>query len=189
MDQCPIQGESKTVIRLTLRKPEINAGSMGHQARKGFSLNIKEKIHGNKRPCRLVYTQQVRVSRHSRFYFIYSKWLSKQTFQILFFYIGSVSLTLKVVKNTAILKKTKVLFFNAYVLTHMMSLYNYATKHATVAEDDKARVKDAAHQLLLSVCCSFKFGICFGNKAGGLAQRQLFCNSPIFQILDLIWGH
>ena len=37
MDQCPIQGESKTLIRLTLEKPEISADSMGHLARKGFS--------------------------------------------------------------------------------------------------------------------------------------------------------
>ena len=37
MDQCPIQWESKTLIRLTRQKPEISAVSMGHQARKGFS--------------------------------------------------------------------------------------------------------------------------------------------------------
>ena len=38
MDQCPIQGESKTLIGLTLQKPEISTGSMGHQALQGFSL-------------------------------------------------------------------------------------------------------------------------------------------------------
>ena len=38
MDQCPVQGESKTLIRLTHQKPEISAGSMGHLARKGLSL-------------------------------------------------------------------------------------------------------------------------------------------------------
>ena len=37
MDQCPIQGELKTLIRLTLQKTEISDGSMGHWARKGFS--------------------------------------------------------------------------------------------------------------------------------------------------------
>ena len=37
MDQCPIQEESKTLIRLTLQKREISARSMGHQARKAFS--------------------------------------------------------------------------------------------------------------------------------------------------------
>ena len=39
MDQCPVQGESKTLIRLTLQKLEISASSMGHQAHKGFSFN------------------------------------------------------------------------------------------------------------------------------------------------------
>ena len=38
MDQCPIQGKSKTLIRLTLQKPEISAGSMDHLAREGFSF-------------------------------------------------------------------------------------------------------------------------------------------------------
>ena len=40
MDQCSVQGESKTLIHLTLQKPEISAGSMGHQARTGFSFKI-----------------------------------------------------------------------------------------------------------------------------------------------------
>ena len=40
MDQCPVQGESKTLIRLTLQKLETSAGSMGHLARKGFSLTF-----------------------------------------------------------------------------------------------------------------------------------------------------
>ena len=39
MDYCPIKGESKTLICLTLQNPEINAGSMGHLVRKRFSLN------------------------------------------------------------------------------------------------------------------------------------------------------
>ena len=39
MDWCPVQGESKTLIRLTLQNPEISAGSMGHLAHKGFSLS------------------------------------------------------------------------------------------------------------------------------------------------------
>ena len=43
MDQCPIQGESKTHIRLTLQKPEISTNSMGHQARKGFSFSLVYK--------------------------------------------------------------------------------------------------------------------------------------------------
>ena len=37
MDQCPVQGELKTLIRLTRQKLEISAGSMGSQVRKGFS--------------------------------------------------------------------------------------------------------------------------------------------------------
>ena len=32
--------ESKTLICLTLQKPEISAGSMGHSARKGFSFVV-----------------------------------------------------------------------------------------------------------------------------------------------------
>ena len=40
MNYCPVQGESKTLIRLTLQKPEISAGSIGHLARKGFSLAL-----------------------------------------------------------------------------------------------------------------------------------------------------
>ena len=37
MDKCT--GKSKTLIRLTLQKPEISAGSMGHLARNGFSFS------------------------------------------------------------------------------------------------------------------------------------------------------
>ena len=33
-----MQGESKALIRLTLEKPEISTGSMGHLARKIFSF-------------------------------------------------------------------------------------------------------------------------------------------------------
>ena len=45
MDQCPVQGESKTLIRLTLQKPEISAGSMGHLARKGFSFSLNKLVN------------------------------------------------------------------------------------------------------------------------------------------------
>ena len=38
MDECPIQGESKILIPLTLQKLELRAGSMAHLARKEFSL-------------------------------------------------------------------------------------------------------------------------------------------------------
>ena len=37
---CPVRGESKTLIRLTLQKPEISFGSMGQQTRKGFSFSL-----------------------------------------------------------------------------------------------------------------------------------------------------
>ena len=37
MDYYPIQGESKTLICLTLQKPKISAGSVGHLALKRFS--------------------------------------------------------------------------------------------------------------------------------------------------------
>ena len=40
MDYCPFQEESKILIRLTVQKPEISAGSMGNMARKGFSFFI-----------------------------------------------------------------------------------------------------------------------------------------------------
>ena len=40
MDWYPIQGESKTLICLTLQKPRISAGSMGHLSRKGFSFSF-----------------------------------------------------------------------------------------------------------------------------------------------------
>ena len=48
MDQCPIQGESKTLIRLTLQKPEISARSMGHQARKGFGFFWLKQLEADK---------------------------------------------------------------------------------------------------------------------------------------------
>ena len=38
MDYCPVQRESKTFILLTMQKPEISAGSMGHLAPKGFTI-------------------------------------------------------------------------------------------------------------------------------------------------------
>ena len=38
MDLCPIQGESKILIRLTLEKTEISVGFMGYLARKAFRL-------------------------------------------------------------------------------------------------------------------------------------------------------
>ena len=40
MDLCPVQSESKTLICLTLQKPEISPGFMGHLACKGFSKRI-----------------------------------------------------------------------------------------------------------------------------------------------------
>ena len=42
-----MQEESKTLIRATLQKPEISAGSMGHLARKGY--------HGNPHQISLVF--------------------------------------------------------------------------------------------------------------------------------------
>ena len=42
MDYCHIQRESKTLIRLTLQKPEISAGSTGHLACKVFVNYIVE---------------------------------------------------------------------------------------------------------------------------------------------------
>ena len=41
MDYCLIQGESKTLIRLTLQKLSLSASSMGHLDRKGFNDNKK----------------------------------------------------------------------------------------------------------------------------------------------------
>ena len=51
MDQYPIQGDSKTLVHLTLQKLEISAGSMGHLVRKGFSFHNGVKIKKkNKKP-------------------------------------------------------------------------------------------------------------------------------------------
>ena len=44
MDQCPDQGESKNLIRLTRltrQKPEMSTGSVGHQACKELSYSIR----------------------------------------------------------------------------------------------------------------------------------------------------
>ena len=42
MDQYPIQGESKTLIRLTLQKTAISTSSMGHLTCKGFSIKTQQ---------------------------------------------------------------------------------------------------------------------------------------------------
>ena len=41
MVKCPVQGELKILICFTLQNQKISAGSMGHLARKGFSLDAK----------------------------------------------------------------------------------------------------------------------------------------------------
>ena len=46
MDYCPVQGESKTFIRLELQKPEISADSVGHVARKEFSYLAELALTG-----------------------------------------------------------------------------------------------------------------------------------------------
>ena len=78
----------------------------------------------------------------------------------------------QVVRNVTVTKKTKVLFFNSYVLTQLTSLYNYDNnEQVSGGDNDKPRIKEVVHELLVEICCSFKYGICFGNKTGGLALR------------------
>ena len=72
------------------------------------------------------------------------------------------------VQNAGVTKKTKVKFFNSYVLSQLAGLYQYNE----VAEERSGQsVRQCVHELLLKICTSFKFGICFFNSVGAFATR------------------
>ena len=80
------------------------------------------------------------------------------------------------VHNSGITKKTKVQFFNSHVLSQLANLYQY-TKDAEEGNSEEQKsdptVRQKVHDLLLKVCGSFKFGICFSNVAGAFAARYI----------------
>ncbi|XP_068755165.1 nucleolar pre-ribosomal-associated protein 1-like isoform X2 [Montipora capricornis] len=83
------------------------------------------------------------------------------------------TLQTRVVKNAGLTKKTKVKFFNSYVLSQLAGLYQYNE----VAEEGSGQsVRQRVHELLLKICTSFKFGICFFNSVGAFATRS---NNPV----------
>ena len=72
------------------------------------------------------------------------------------------------VENTGITKTTKVKFFDQYVLSQLTALYQYNKD----AEEEKSQtVRQQVHELLLKICATFKFGICFVNPLGAFATR------------------
>jgi len=83
------------------------------------------------------------------------------------------TLQVRVVENVGITKKTKVQFFNSYVLSQMAALYQY-TKDAE--EESSRTVREQVHELLMKICGSFKIGICFSNSNGAFATRS---NNPV----------
>ncbi|KAJ7389927.1 nucleolar pre-ribosomal-associated protein 1 [Desmophyllum pertusum] len=86
------------------------------------------------------------------------------------------TLQVRVAQNSGITKKSKVQFFNSYVLSQLANLYQY-TKDAE-EENNKSdqTVRRKVHDLLLKICGSFKLGICFSNTAGAFAMRS---NNPV----------
>ena len=92
------------------------------------------------------------------------------------------------VQNSGITKKTKVQFFNSYVLSQLANLYQYA-KDAEEENDDKEHksdktVRHKVHELLLKICGSLKVGICFSNTAGAFATR--YCHLYVVTSTSLI---
>ena len=79
------------------------------------------------------------------------------------------------VQNSGITKKTKVQFFNSFVLSQLANLYQYAkdTKEESNNSEHKSdkTVRQKVHDLLLKICGSLKLGICFSNTAGAFATR------------------
>ena len=79
-----------------------------------------------------------------------------------------LSFTFKVVQSTGISKKTKVQFFNSFMLTQLANLYQYAKDSE---EEKEQSIRQAVHEILLKICGSFKFGICFTNTSGAFATK------------------
>lgn len=79
------------------------------------------------------------------------------------------------VQNSGLTKKTKVQFFNSYVLSQLATLYQYAKDAKEESNDSEHKsdktVRHKAHDLLLKICGSLKLGICFSNTAGAFATR------------------
>ena len=81
------------------------------------------------------------------------------------------------VQNSGLTKKTKVQFFNSYVLSQLANLYHYAKDVEEENKDNEHKsdetVRYKVHDLLMKICGSFKLGICFSNTAGAFATRYL----------------
>ena len=78
------------------------------------------------------------------------------------------------VHNSGISKKTKVQFFNSHVLSQLANLYQYTKdmgENNSEEQTSDPTVQQKVHDLLLKVCGSFKFGICFFNVAGAFSIR------------------
>lgn len=80
-------------------------------------------------------------------------------------------LSIKVVKNNQVPKKSKVQLFSSYVLTQLSTLYKYSTNNDDDVDDEN--IREIVHALLQDVCCTFKYGICFVNKLGMFAGRSV----------------
>ena len=83
-------------------------------------------------------------------------------------HLSVLSFASKVVQSTGISKKTKVQFFNSFVLTQLANLYQYAKDSE---EEKEQSMRQAVHEILLTICGSFKFGICFSNTSGAFATK------------------
>ncbi|MGH0140642.1 UNVERIFIED_CONTAM: hypothetical protein FKN15_037365 [Acipenser sinensis] len=91
------------------------------------------------------------------------------------------TLQTKVVQNKAINKTQKVRFFNPVVLSHVASLYRWNGIVDTCSDDikdielskeaGKVLVGELAHNFLLDLCCSLKYGINFYDCSLGTAKR------------------
>ena len=71
-----------------------------------------------------------------------------------------------------------VQFFISHVLSQLANLYQY--KKDTEENNSKEQTSDPAvrqkvHDLLLKVCKSFKFGICFSIMVGALLHVSCTC--------------
>ncbi|KAJ8368561.1 hypothetical protein SKAU_G00085890 [Synaphobranchus kaupii] len=91
------------------------------------------------------------------------------------------TLQTKVVQNKAISKTQKVRFFGPSVLAQIASLYKWngivdaSLADSQVAEnqeeDGKMVVRELAHNFLIDLCCSRKYGISFYDPSFGTAGR------------------
>lgn len=92
-------------------------------------------------------------------------------------------------QNSGITKKTKVQFFNSYVLSQLATLYQYTKDSDEENSNDEHKsdqtVRQKVHDLLLKICGSFKLGICFSNAAGAFSTRyNTYCCACNFFIIN-----